>query len=61
MELPDDWVDMISTKFKVVQVNQNMIKDFAGELQEPYFKQNVTEKKVKFHVTKYKTFKFITL
>lgn len=35
VELPDDWVQIISSKFNVVQLNQLMIKDFAANLQEP--------------------------
>lgn len=58
VESPDDWNLIIGTKFTVIEVNQNMVKDFVDGLSEPYFKKNVTANREKFQITKYKLFEF---
>lgn len=58
VEAPSDWNKIISSKFTVVELNRNMIKDFVNGLAEPFFKKSFTTNKVKFQITKYKLFEF---
>lgn len=58
VESPSDWNKIISSKFTVVEVNRNMIKNFVNELTDPYFKKSFTSNKIKFQITKYKLFEF---
>lgn len=58
VESPSEWNSIISSKFIVVELKRNMVKDFVSGLSEPFFKKNFTTNKLKFQITKYKFFEF---
>ncbi|XP_030764032.1 uncharacterized protein LOC115888429 isoform X1 [Sitophilus oryzae] len=58
VESPSDWNTIISSKFTVVELKRNMVRDFVNGLSEPFFKKNFTTNKLKFQITKYKFFEF---
>lgn len=62
VELPEDWINIISSRFKVVELKSNMIKDYTKHFEKYFIKPQTVkaenDKRVKFNVTKFKKFKF---
>lgn len=61
VHIPDEWKQLVrstSKKFKVVDVKQDMIRDFATHLK-PFFKTTFTNKdKTKFSISSYRLFQY---
>lgn len=58
---PDEWKDLVRTtskKFTVINVNQDMIMDFATHLK-PFFKTTfINKEKIKFSISTYRLFQY---
>lgn len=57
-ESVEDWIGLINRKFKVVQFQGSMIKDYASTLDKHFEKKMTTSKKKVFYITQYKLFIF---